>query len=227
MKKIYTKYITSTNGNLSTTVTFLADSPCIDSCLNLSTTATFFSPLAEEVRFNFVLFHNILLSFPVHDSQRKNGASNGDKNTTSGDSKTCIYLTIIPRARTGSELIPHEAEGRMGYWLRGHEGERKNCFSKIQLVGQKYRDKTNFASKTRFRRQGIQEEITWTAAKQSFLKKPSLLLSKPTLKFVTVHEKSLWSLSVWLVPKGGTENEHGERGNLKWEQNRGLKRTYW
>ena len=25
------------------------------------------------------------------------------------------YLTIIPRARMGSESIPHEAEGRMGY----------------------------------------------------------------------------------------------------------------
>ena len=24
----------------------------------------------------------------------------------------------------------------MGYWLRDHEGERKNRFSKIQLVGQ-------------------------------------------------------------------------------------------
>ena len=44
-----------------------------------------------------------------------------------------IYLTIIPRARMGSESIAHEAEGR----LRGHEGERNNCFSKIQLVGQK------------------------------------------------------------------------------------------
>ena len=44
----------------------------------------------------------------------------------------------------GSESIAHEAEGRMGYWLRGHEGERNNCFSKIQLVGQKYRDKTTF-----------------------------------------------------------------------------------
>ena len=44
----------------------------------------------------------------------------------------------------GSESIAQEAEGRMGYWLRGHEGERNNCFSKIQLVGQKqkYRDKT-------------------------------------------------------------------------------------
>ena len=32
---------TSTNGYLSTTATFLADSPYIDSCLNLSTAATF------------------------------------------------------------------------------------------------------------------------------------------------------------------------------------------
>ena len=38
----------------------------------------------------------------------------------------------------GYESIAHEAEGRMGYWLRGYEGERNNyCFSKIQLVGQK------------------------------------------------------------------------------------------
>ena len=42
----------------------------------------------------------------------------------------------------GSELIARdrEAKGRMGYWLRGHEGERNNYFSKIQLVGQKYWD---------------------------------------------------------------------------------------
>ena len=51
------------------------------------------------------------------------------------------YLTIILRARIGSESIAHHgAEGRMGYWLRGHGGERNNCFSKIQLVGQKYRE---------------------------------------------------------------------------------------
>ena len=57
------------------------------------------------------------------------------------------YLTIIPRARMGSESIAHEAEGRMDYSLRAHEGERNNCFSKMQLVGQKkYRDKTSFAS---------------------------------------------------------------------------------
>ena len=40
----------------------------------------------------------------------------------------------------GSRPIAHEAEGRMDYWFRGHEGERNNCFSKIQLVGPKYRE---------------------------------------------------------------------------------------
>ena len=35
----------------------------------------------------------------------------------------------------------------LGYRLRGHKGERNNCFSKIQLVDEKkYRDKTSFAS---------------------------------------------------------------------------------
>ena len=54
----------------------------------------------------------------------------------------------------GSESIAHEAEGQMGYWLRGYEGERNNnCFSKIQLVGQKYQDETTFPSKTRFSHQ--------------------------------------------------------------------------
>ena len=37
----------------------------------------------------------------------------------------------------GSESIAHEAEGRMGYWLRAHLGSRNNSFSKIQQVGQK------------------------------------------------------------------------------------------
>ena len=51
----------------------------------------------------------------------------------------------------GSEAIyiAHEVEGRMGYWLRGYESERNNCFSKLQLVGKKYRDKTTLTSKTR------------------------------------------------------------------------------
>ena len=46
----------------------------------------------------------------------------------------------------GSESTAHEAEGWMGYWLRGHKGEKNYCFSKIQLVGQKYREKTTLAS---------------------------------------------------------------------------------
>ena len=37
----------------------------------------------------------------------------------------------------GSESIVHEAEGQMAYWIRGHEGGRNNCFSRIQLVDQK------------------------------------------------------------------------------------------
>ena len=50
----------------------------------------------------------------------------------------------------GSKPIAQEAEGWMGYWLRGQEGKKNNPFSKIQLDGQKYRDKTTLASKTRF-----------------------------------------------------------------------------
>ena len=52
------------------------------------------------------------------------------------------YLTVVPRARTD-------------YWLRRHEGERNNYFSNIQLVGQKYRDKTTLGSKTRFSPHGF------------------------------------------------------------------------
>ena len=37
-----------------------------------------------------------------------------------------LYLTIIPQAWMGSESIAREAEGRMGYWLVGHEGNRNN-----------------------------------------------------------------------------------------------------
>ena len=58
----------------------------------------------------------------------------------------------------GCESIAHEAEGRIGYCFKtrcrlwGHEGERNICFSKIQLVGQTYRDKATLTSKTRFSR---------------------------------------------------------------------------
>ena len=37
----------------------------------------------------------------------------------------------------GSELIAHEAEGGIGYWLRGYKSYRNNSFSKIRLLGQK------------------------------------------------------------------------------------------
>ena len=40
----------------------------------------------------------------------------------------------------GYESIAHEAEGRMGYWLKAHEGKRNNCFTKIKLVRQKEMD---------------------------------------------------------------------------------------
>ena len=48
-----------------------------------------------------------------------------------------MIFSNIPLARMDSESIAHKAEGRMDYWLKGHEGERNNCFSKIQPVGQK------------------------------------------------------------------------------------------
>ena len=47
-----------------------------------------------------------------------------------------IISIILIRAWVG-ELIAHEAEGQIVYWLRGHEGKQSSCFSKIQQVGQK------------------------------------------------------------------------------------------
>ena len=44
------------------------------------------------------------------------------------------YLTIIPRARMGSESIAHEAVGRMGYWLSGHEGESLNQSERTEAL---------------------------------------------------------------------------------------------
>ena len=45
----------------------------------------------------------------------------------------------------GYESIAHKAEGWMGYWLKGYEGEGNNCFSKIQLVGQKNIETKHFS----------------------------------------------------------------------------------
>ena len=50
----------------------------------------------------------------------------------------------------GSESKAHSAEWAID--SETHDGEGNNCFSKIQLVGQNYRDKTTLASKTRFSR---------------------------------------------------------------------------
>ena len=60
-------------------------------------------------------------------------------------SQCAIVITIIPRAQMGSEPIAHDAEGRMSYWLRGHDSKRNNCFSKVQLAGEEYWDKTTLA----------------------------------------------------------------------------------
>ena len=54
----------------------------------------------------------------------------------------------------GYEAIAHEAEGRMSYWLRGYEGERNNCFSKIQLVGQRNIE-TKYLSQVKARNQSF------------------------------------------------------------------------
>ena len=48
----------------------------------------------------------------------------------------CLCHLGYPRAQMGF------AEGLMGYWLRGHEGDRNKSFSKIQLADQKYLEKT-------------------------------------------------------------------------------------
>ena len=62
VKYLYSQ--TPSNGHLSTTATFLANSPYIDSCLNLSTTATFFSPKGSCcVEFQLYVIVQILLSF--------------------------------------------------------------------------------------------------------------------------------------------------------------------
>ena len=76
------------------------------------------------------------------------------------DDKLILLLTVngfetFTTSRTGKTnllCIFNNYSSSPGYWLRGHEGERNNCFSKIQLVGKKYRDKTTLASKTRFSR---------------------------------------------------------------------------
>ena len=72
------------------------------------------------------------------------------QNLGGGRGANRLYLTIIPWAWLGSASIAHDAKGRMGYWLRGHEGERNNIVLVKIIHPKKYRDKTTLASKRRF-----------------------------------------------------------------------------
>ena len=65
----------------------------------------------------------------------------------------------------GSESTAHSAFRLMGYWLRGHEGERNNCFCKIQLVGKKKSRENNFSE-------------------QNTIKPPLFWFSKPELSLL-------------------------------------------
>ena len=68
------------------------------------------------------------------------------------ESSATIIIIIIIIIINNYSSRPNRLWGNRGYWIRGHEGERNNCLSKIQLVCQKYQDKTTLASKTRFNR---------------------------------------------------------------------------
>ena len=67
-------------------------------------------------------------------------------NYSLGNIFCCVYLTIIRRARIGSESTAHEADGRWPNGLLIQRPWGRICFSKIQVVGQKYRDKTTLAT---------------------------------------------------------------------------------
>ena len=89
-----------------------------------------------------------------HPLDKSNGGSGDVLTNTLTFAEVAGFVTTLPVSvhsarRLGClrSLIAHEAEGRMGY-----EGERNNCFSKIQLLSKKYRDKTTLASETRFSR---------------------------------------------------------------------------
>ena len=55
-----------------------------------------------------------------------------------------IFLFLEPERVLSSKSIAMRpsASWAIDLELRGHEAKRNNCFSKMQLVGQKYRDQT-------------------------------------------------------------------------------------
>ena len=64
----------------------------------------------------------------------------------------CVRWLIKNYSSSPNRLRVNSQRGRRpnGLLTQRPEGERNNCFSKTQLVGQKYRDKTTLARKTRF-----------------------------------------------------------------------------
>ena len=62
----------------------------------------------------------------------------------------------------------------MGSESTAHEDKRNNCFNKIQLVGQKYRDKTTLDRKTRFSRHcfGFQSLRLWAITYRPVVAQP-------------------------------------------------------
>ena len=50
--------------------------------------------------------------------------------------ETVSVVISIP-VYTRGDIFNNYSSSPNGLWLRGHEGERNNCFSKFQLVGQK------------------------------------------------------------------------------------------
>ena len=78
-------------------------------------------------------------------------------NLKASASASCIFSRRLKRVKRlyGHRLLNNYSSSPNGLWVNspwGHEGERNNCFSKIQLVAQKYRNKTTLASETRFSR---------------------------------------------------------------------------
>ena len=94
----------------------------------------------------------LLLKCNSQKSQRQDWSSskwNGLFRRVLANSSTLlptVFNDIIPWAQMSSKSIAHEVEGWMGCWLRGHEGESNNCFSKIQLVGKQISRQKKLAS---------------------------------------------------------------------------------
>ena len=65
------------------------------------------------------------------------GAAQSPKNYEfSSDVLFLAFIRIINNYSSSPNGLSVNS-GLMGYWLRGHEGKRNNCLSKIQLVGKK------------------------------------------------------------------------------------------